>query len=118
MTQKSDKVKEISLGLLGAGEMPDGVLSDCVTWQNGESVLVGQAAVIASARKIAHRSVTIEEVVTHGKAAAVSGRLLSATGPKLFCHMIKFTSTSAQEIASIVSFEHQLKGETHDQRRA
>ncbi len=109
MTQTSEKVREISLGLLGAGDMPDGVLSDSVTWQNGDRVLVGQDAVLASAKTYSHSSVTIDDVVTHGKAAAVSGRLQSETGPRLFCHMIKFTSASAKQIASIVSFQHQLK---------
>lgn len=110
MTLKTDKAKEISLGLLGAGALPKDVLSDSVTWQNGGSVFVGQEAVLAKIAETSASSIKIEDIVTHGKAAAVSGRLTSETGPKLFCHMIKFTSASAKQIASIVSFQHQLKG--------
>ena len=109
MTLKSERAKEICLGLFGADAMPDHVLSDSVTWQNGDCVLIGQDAVLTSIKKLARSSVKIEDVVTHGKAAAVSGRLITNQGPFLFCHMIKFTNTSAKQIASIVSFKHKLK---------
>ena len=109
MTTTTERAKDISLGLLGAAEMPIGMLSDNVTWQNGDRVLIGHAAVLASVGDSPPLSVTIDDVVTHGKAAAVSGRLVADTGPRLFCHMIKFTNSSAKKIASIVSFQHQIK---------
>jgi hypothetical protein len=112
--------EEVSLGLLGARELAPALLAENITWQNGESsVIIGRSSVKSAVKLKNLRKVQVEDIVTHGMAAAVSGRLFRDDhDARLFCHMIKFTSASAQEIASIVSFEHRLKGENNDQRTA
>jgi len=89
--------------------MREGILSESVTWQNGDNVHVGRTSVISAIKPDDAISVKVDDVVTHGKAAAVSGRLKTEGEAFLFCHMIKFTSASAKQIASIVSFKHRIK---------
>ncbi len=106
---ESDRSAEaIALGLLGVCELPVEGLSANATWQNGSDVLVGRAAISAAICAKRLIEVRIEDVVSHGKAAAVSGRLITNSGPYLFCHMIKYTNASAKHVASIVSFRHKV----------
>jgi hypothetical protein len=100
--------EDIALALLGAGGLPDVALADAATWDRTDSpCTVGRRAIeTARAALPVPYAVWLDEVVSHGKAGAVSGRY-SPDGReiRLFCHVIRFTSASAQEIAQLVSFE-------------
>lgn len=105
---KNAKTESIALALMGVGDLPDGWVAEGASWDRFGSAVTGRRA-IAEARAAgpAHDWIEISEVVTHGKAASVSGRL-QRTGepPRIFCHVIRFTSASASSIAQIVSFDH------------
>jgi len=102
--------QSIALGLMGAGNLDPNALAADVTWQKGRDVAVGDQAVRAAITGDTLLSVRVDETVLHGKAAAVSGQFTTHHGVHLFCHMIKFTSASAKQVASIVSFTHPPKG--------
>lgn len=107
---KASIAEELALGIMGVAELKTGLLSDSVTWQNGrEGALMGRDSISNAIVTRSDRSVIVDEIVTHGNSAAVSGRIRSETGTRLFCHMIKYTSASAKQVASIVSFEHPVK---------
>lgn len=101
-------IKALSLGLLGAGRLDADRLADSLTWQKGSDVLVGRDAVMAAIKQMPAEAVKIEDIAKKGRAAAVSGRLVTQQGARLFCQMIKFTNTQAHQVASIVSYEHEL----------
>lgn len=106
---KDARARELALGLMGACALPATAISEGANWQNGASILVGRAAILAAV-KPAPQDIAIDEVVTHGKAAAVSGKFCRQDGTaRLFCHMIRYTNASASQVASIVSFEHQVR---------
>lgn len=81
----SKTAEEVCFGLLGAGQMREGILSESVTWQNGDNVHVGRTSVISAIKPDDAISVKVDDVVTHGKAAAVSGRLKTEGEAFLFC---------------------------------
>jgi hypothetical protein len=102
-------VEDIALALLGAGGWPDVALAEAATWdRTGSPCIVGRAAIEASRRAVAAPAeVRIEEVVSHGRAGAVSGRYSpDGRSLRLFCQVIRFTGAEAREIAQLVSFEH------------
>ena len=108
-TLKETIARELALALMGERSLLPDAISDGATWQKGASTLIGREAILEGAEP-ATATVTIDEIVTHGKAAAVSGNLRDQSGQtRLFCHMIRFTNASANQVASIVSFEHTIK---------
>lgn len=106
---EADFAQTVALGLMGVEGLSPDALAANVTWQKGSKVLVGDIAARNAISAQGLRSVHIDEVVVHATAAAVSGRLITEGRPRLFCHMIKFTSASARQVASVVSFEHQTR---------
>ena len=108
-SHKAEIAVAIALGLLGAEALPTAVLADNVVWQSGPDVHIGSKAVLSAIKPDDLIAVRIDEAVWYGKAAAASGLLETDDGPRLFCHMIKFTNASARKVASIVSFEHRTR---------
>ncbi len=103
---KDATAQELALALMGARSLLPDVIAEGATWQKGSATLIGREAIVGAVRP-ATAKITIDEIVTHGKAAAVSGKMRDDDGKThLFCHMIRFTSTAARQVASIVSFEH------------
>lgn len=101
--------QEIALALMGAGTLASDMIAEGATWQKGADALIGRDAILGAVA-LCSGHITVDEVVTHGKAAAVSGKLRDAQGQAhLFCHMIRYTNASATQIASIVSFEHSVR---------
>jgi hypothetical protein len=105
---KNQKAEEIALALMGQTRLDPDLLSEGASWEKPGGALVGRAAIMAELETPAdHEWIEVTEVVTHGKAGSVSGRFKRAgEKPKLFCHVIRFTSASARQIAQIVSFDH------------
>ena len=106
------RAEALALALMGAGAMDQAMLSPDATWQCGDApVMVGRGAILAALGALRPpRKIYIEQVVTQGKAGTVSGRLVTDTGrARLFCHVIRYTSAAAQQIAQIVSFDHGVK---------
>lgn len=98
--------EEIALALMGARALKPERIAEGANWQKGSKSLIGRNAIVEAAQ-LFPRDITINEIVSHGKAAAVSGKARDARGrTHLFCHMIRFTNASAGQVASIVSFEH------------
>lgn len=105
---KNQKVEEIALALMGVGELPDDALAEGASWDRFGAGVMGRSAIRAARGQMPdHEWIEISEVVSHGKAGSVSGRLQRAgESPRIFCHVIRFTSASAKQIAQIVSFDH------------
>lgn len=104
----NQRVEQIALALLGAGDLPDALLSEGAIWDHGTGAATGRAAIQAARAALpACAAIHVDQVVSHGKAGTASG-MLSRPGqpPRLFCHVIRFTSVQGGEITQMVSFEH------------
>lgn len=102
------RAEGIALALLGAEDLPDIVVAEGATWDRTDTpCILGRTAIEKTRASLPTPSdIWLEEVVHHGKAAAVSGRYSpDGTEIRLFCHVIRFSSATAHEIAQMVSFE-------------
>lgn len=103
------KVTEIALALMGVGEVDHGVFSETASWdQTATPCVLGRDAITAHLlNKVPPQSISIDQVVCHGKAGTVSGRLTrDGIGTMVFCHVIRFTDLSCRQVGQAVSFEH------------
>lgn len=105
---RNQQVEQIALALMGAGNLPDTLLSEGAIWDRSGRAITGRAAIQAARTTLPDcETIRVEQVVSHGKAGTASGLVRRpGEGTKLFCHVIRFTSGAATEIAQIVSFEH------------
>ncbi len=104
---KDAKAEAIALALMGVGALEESWLAENAIWDHGSGAVSGRAAILAArkAQPPAER-IRIEQIVTEGQAGSVSGRITRKGKTRLYCHMIRFTNSSASEIAQLVSFEH------------
>jgi hypothetical protein len=102
------RAEDIALALMGVGPLPCDMFAVDATWERGtEMPAAGRSAIVKVFEALtAPDSITVEQVVSHGKASSVSGRLTRGTQSRIFCHVIRHTSEAATQIAQIVSFEH------------
>jgi hypothetical protein len=105
---KSQRAEEIALALMGVGALESTMLAEGASWDRFGTGITGRDAIAGALRDTPrHDWIEISDVVTHGKAGSVSGRLQrDGEAPRIFCHVIRFTSASAGTIAQIVSFDH------------
>lgn len=107
---KNAKAEAIALALMGAGPadavLADGGLAEAASWDRPGGSVADRVAILAAAEGQRADLIRIEQVVTHGRAGSVSGRVTRGTETRLFCHVIRFTSAAATQVAQIVSFEH------------
>ncbi|MBV7409123.1 hypothetical protein [Maritimibacter sp. DP1N21-5] len=105
---KNQRALEIALALMGQESIEPDTFVEGASWEHPDGAIVGRAAIVARLAALApYDWIELSEVVTHGKAGSVSGRFQRPEeNPKLFCHVIRFTSASARQIAQIVSFDH------------
>ncbi|OUS20641.1 hypothetical protein A9Q95_09990 [Rhodobacterales bacterium 59_46_T64] len=106
------RAEAIALAVMNAGTMAEDSLAPDAAWErSGAPCTLGRAAIMAAiGRGSAPRKIYVEQVVSQGKAATVSGRVIGADGgARLYCHVIRYTASSAQQVAQIVSFEHSVK---------
>jgi hypothetical protein len=106
--QKNKRIEEITRALTGAGELPDHYLSEGAVWERTEGTVLGRAAIQATRANLPRCDVLhIDQIVSQGKVSTASGLVTRpGQGTRLFCHVIRFTSPSAQTVAQVVSFEH------------
>lgn len=106
------RAEGIALALMGIGAIQAEWIAPDATWQRSDApVIIGRAAILdaTTTAPVLHK-ITVEQVTAQGKAATVSGRSIDADGGAwLYCHVIRYTSSNAQQIAQIVSFEHNVK---------
>nr|WP_319250035.1 hypothetical protein [uncultured Celeribacter sp.] len=105
---QSEAATEIALALMGIGNLPDALFAETASWERSDApCAVGHAAIRNGlATQSAPESLYVDQVVTHGRAATVSGRLTrDGTGTMMFCHVLRFTDSSCHTLAQIVSFE-------------
>jgi len=106
-TPEDAKAEAVALALMGVGDLPDDALAENVVWDRAGGALSGRAAIQAArAEAPAADKIRIEQVVTHGKAGSVSGRITRGGVTRLYCHVIRFTSPDARQIGQLVTFEH------------
>ena len=88
------------IGSLEALTLPE------VVWEKvGRKPLVGLDAVVSGIRRDGSASeVTIERVVSHGRAGAVNGILSRGEKRTAFCHMFEFNSTKCTHVRSISTY--------------
>ena len=104
---RNARAEDIALALMGVGGLDPQALAEAASWDRAGAAIVGRAAIGAALAGLAPaQNIAIEQVVTHGKAGSVTGRITRAGETLLFCHVIRFTSAAAREIAQMVSFEH------------
>lgn len=102
--------QDIALALMGAGSLsPDQVAAD-VTWDGPGGAVTGRDRLIkVLGRSVAPDRIHVDQVVTHGRSGSVSGRLWRGEEERLFCHVIRFTTAAARQVAQLVSFEHRVR---------
>jgi hypothetical protein len=104
---KNARAEEIALALMGIGALPDTMLAENAVWDGAGGALAGRAAILdACAAQPEADKIRVEQVVTHGAAGSVSGRITRGGETRLYCHVIRFSSAAAKQIAHLVSFEH------------
>jgi hypothetical protein len=115
-SRKEARSEEIALALMGIGPINAEAFAVDATWERGDGQPLSGAQAIQAAlsKQETPDSITVEQVVSHGKAASISGRLTRGTQAKIFCHVIRHTSEAATHVAQVVSFEHCLKKGPHN----
>lgn len=104
---KNALAEDIALALMGVGELPETLLAPDAVWDRASGALSGRDTIAAAVAAITPADrIRVEQVATHGRAGSVSGRITRNGETRLYCHVIRFTSASAREIAQLVSFEH------------
>jgi histidyl-tRNA synthetase len=89
-------------------------VSDDVRWDIvGERQLAGEAALAERVRReqtAYAKSVTIQHVVTHGKAEAVNGTIKLKNGRlRQSCHFYEFTNAKGTSVRAITSYAIESK---------
>lgn len=102
---KNARAEDIALALMGVGDLPADLVAEGVTWERPTGAITGRDRVLAAVETGLTR-VEVDQVVTHGKAGSVSGRLTRDGETRLFCHVIRFTTATQKQIGQLVSFEH------------
>lgn len=98
---------EIALALMGVGRLDPDRLAESAVWDGAQGARTGRAAIGAALTQVPPADkIRVEQVVTHGRAGSVSGRITRGTETRLYCHVIRFTCAAQSQIAQIVSFEH------------
>lgn len=109
---KNAKAEGLALALMGVGELPGHLLAEAASWDRPGGAVTGRAAILATlsaeARAPAADLIRVEQVVTHGKAGSVSGRVTRGAETRLFCHVLRFSSAAATQVVQLVSFEHRV----------
>ncbi|WP_353336743.1 nuclear transport factor 2 family protein [Pseudooceanicola nitratireducens] len=102
--------QDIALALLGAGTVDPSTFAADAQWQRPDGVLTGRAQITNALTALTPpASITVEQVVSQGRTASVSGRVrLSPSDARLFCIVLRFTSAACRDLAQIVSFDHRL----------
>lgn len=110
-SSKGARAQDIALALMGAGTLDPDMLAENAVWERPGGALSGRPAILRALRSArAPERIEVDQVVTHGKSGSVSGRYWLAGGDeRLFCHVLRFTTAAAREIAQMVSFEHRVK---------
>jgi len=104
---RNARAEEIALALMGIGQLQADTLAEAATWDGAGGAVAGREAILAKIGGMERPAkVRVEQVVTHGKAGTVSGRITRGDDTRLYCHVIRFTSASAGQVAQLVSFEH------------
>lgn len=98
--------EEIALALMGVGALRAGMLAEAASWDRPGGATLGRRAILAALPDQQAETIRIEQVVAHGRAGSVSGRVTRDGETALFCHVIRYTTPAATEIAQLVSFEH------------
>ncbi|MEZ5769661.1 MAG: hypothetical protein R3D80_19915 [Paracoccaceae bacterium] len=106
---KNARAEGIALALMGVGALPAEMLAEAASWDRPGGAVTGRAAILGAVAGTAPADlIRVEQVVTHGRAGSVSGRVTRGSETRAFCHVIRFTTAAAREIAQLVSFEHPL----------
>lgn len=104
---KNARAEEIALALMGVGKLGEDMLAENAVWDGATGARAGRSAILAAcAAQPAADKIRVEQVVTHGAAGSVSGRITRGGETRLYCHVIRFTSAAAKQVAQLVSFEH------------
>ncbi len=103
---KNARAEAIALALMGVGTLAQDALAEAATWDFAGGAVTGRDAIRARAAAQSADTIAIDQVVTHGRGGSVSGRVTRGGDTRLFCHIVRFTSAAAREIAQLVSFEH------------
>lgn len=104
---KNALAEDIALALMGVGELPETLLAPDAVWDRASGALSGRDTIAAAVAAITPPDrIRVEQVATHGRAGSVSGRITRGGETRLYCHVIRFTSPAARQVAQLVSFEH------------
>ena len=102
---KNKIAEDLAVGL-ETGMLDPSILLDDLVWRDAAGATrVSRDDVLEHlATRLAPVSLTIDNVTSHGKVAAVSGTAKLGDGAERFAHFIRFVSAGAKQVAEIESF--------------
>ena len=109
---KQKLVEDMSVALAGAdvGIMASLAVPELVWLHIGKKPIEGQDAVLSAIRKSGPATaVTIERVVSHGRAGAVNGIITRRGKHTAFCHMFEFKNAKGTHVKSISTYSMVLR---------
>ena len=106
---KNQLVENVSVALATADvDALSGWITDEVRWEIvGGATVSGRSELADAVERLGREeptAVTIEHVMTHGKAGAVSGRVAFGQDSREFCDVYEFSSARGTHVKSIKSF--------------
>ena len=104
---KQKLLEDMSVALAGAdaGLIDSLAVPELVWLHVGKKPVEGQDAVLSAIRKSGSAAeVTIERVVSHGKAGAVNGIIRRGGNRTAFCHIFEFNNTKCTHVKSISTY--------------
>lgn len=109
-TPEAEQAEAIALALMGVGQLAPETFAEAASWERGAPLpaAVGREAILDVIACLAPpERIELSQIATHGKAGSVAGRILRpGAPPRLFCHLIRYTSAETREVAQLISFEH------------
>ena len=109
---KQKLVEDMSVALAGAdvGIMASLAVPELVWLHIGKKPIEGQNAVLSAIRKSGPATeVTIERVVSHGRAGTVNGIITRSGKHTAFCHMFEFKNAKGTHVKSISTYSMVLR---------
>ena len=109
---KQKLLEDMSVALAGAdaGLIDSLAVPELVWLHVGKKPVEGQDAVLSAIRQSGPATeVSIERVVSHGRAGAVNGIITRGGKRTAFCHMFEFNNTKCTHVKSISTYSVVLR---------
>lgn len=103
---KNKMAEDIAIALeTGDVDFFSSVLDEGALWNNASANLTAPEAILGKLNAMPKpATVTIDRVISHGKAGAVNGVVSRGRAERRFCHVIEFTSVKCSRVRRIETY--------------